>query len=84
MPTENRPLYKRAKFMGPFWCSVCCVGVFVYAMLIIPGTAGEQLKSLTTIITSTITALITLGVIIGGGAAVHDATRDFGKGRQNL
>ena len=76
---ERQPLYKRAKFMGPFWCSVCAVGVFVYAMISMRTMNGEQLQALVTVSISTITALITLGVVIGVGASIHDAVRDWGK-----
>ncbi len=76
--SEQRPLYKRAKFMGPFWCSMAACGVFIYAVIVMPALMGEQLQALVTITTSTITALMTLGIVIGGGATIHDASKDWG------
>lgn len=78
MDTNQRPLFKRAKFAGPFWCGVGIAGVFIYTMIAMPGLADDQLKALVTITTSTITALLALGVVIGGGATVHDSARDWG------
>lgn len=77
MSNEKRALYQRAKFMGPIWCSISAVLVFGYAMYQMPMLDGEQLKALVTITTATITALMTLGLIIGGGAAAHDTARDW-------
>lgn len=79
----HRPLYARAKFAGPFWCGIGVVGVYIYAMIVMPDLDAEHLKAVTTVVTSTITALLALGVIIGGGASAHDAARDWGS-RGNL
>lgn len=78
MDTNQRPLFKRAKFAGPFWCGTAIMGVFLYAIWNLPDLKGDQLEALVTIVTSMITALMTLGIIIGGGASVHDAAKDWG------
>lgn len=75
---DARPLYKRAKFAGPMWCGIGVMGVFIYAMYTMPDLVDDQLKALVTISTSVITALLALGVIIGGGATAHDTARDWG------
>ena len=77
--SDPRPLYLRAKFIGPVWCSVAAIGVFFAAVWNIEDLDGAQLQALVTVTTSTITALMTLGIIIGGGASLHDASRDWGQ-----
>ena len=78
MDTNQRPLYLRAKFAGPMWCAIAIAGTFIYAMVLMPDLEGEQLKAVVTVATSVITALLALGIVIGGGATVHDSARDWG------
>ncbi len=75
---ETRPLYLRAKFAGPMWCGIGIIGIFIYSVWALPDLEGGQLKAIEGVVHSVITALFTLGVTIGGGATVHDASRDWG------
>ena len=78
-PMNDRPLHKRAKFVGPMICALLSVGVFGMGLYAVLSLTPERMAiggHIASMATMTVTALLALGTVIGGGATIHDAVKD--------